>query len=95
MPTSLGNINLFVKDVNRAQQFYTDIIGLSVNNERSAPPSFILLQAGSCTLTLQDGSTPGAILSPADSVEIGFAVDDVEVVRERLKNYGMEVGEVQ
>ena len=95
MPTALGNINLYVQDMERAKQFYTNILGLVEDTQRSFPPTFILFNAGGCTLTLQDSSAPGAAFGKADSVELGFAVDDVEAVRSRLQAAGMTVSEIQ
>ena len=95
MPTALGNINLFVRDIARSKQFYTTILGLRELVERSAAPSFYLLDAGGCTLTLQDSSTPGAAFEVGSSVELGFAVEDVEAVRSAMQAWGADVSEVQ
>ena len=95
MATFLGNINLVVSDVGQSLQFYTEVLGLMADEARSNLPGFALLRAGGCTLTLQDGPELGVELSPAESVELGFAVDDVEAVRARLVDYGLEVGEIQ
>lgn len=46
-------------------------------------------------MTLQDGSAPGAVFGKSDSVELGFAVEDTQVVRELLQGQGIEVSEVQ
>ncbi|BAU13446.1 hypothetical protein LEP3755_39850 [Leptolyngbya sp. NIES-3755] len=92
MQTTLGNINLYVQDIERARQFYTDMLGLVEDQQRSFRPSFIFLNAGGCTLTLQDSSAPGAAFGKSDSVELGF---DVEAVREKLKNQGIAVSEIQ
>lgn len=95
MQTTLGNVNLYVQDIERAREFYTDILGLVENQERSFPPTFILLDAGGCTLTLQDSSAPGAAFGKSDSVELGFAVENVEAIRERLIQRGIQVSDVQ
>lgn len=95
MSIRLENVNLFVRDIAQARRFYVEALGLEEDQERSAPPGFVLLRAGSCTLTLQDGSAPGADFSPAASVELGFAVDDVEAARERLLAWGGQVSPVQ
>ncbi|MDB5240946.1 MAG: hypothetical protein JWP57_1571 [Spirosoma sp.] len=95
MATTLNNINLFVRDVAGVKAFYTNVLGLLEDTHRSAPPVFCYLQAGSCSLTLQDSSTPGAQTGPADSIEIGFAVDDVETIRQRLAESKANIGEVQ
>lgn len=95
MQTMLGNINLYVQDIERARQFYTDSLGLVENQQRSSPPTFILLEAGGCTLTLQDSSAPGATFGKSNSVELGFLVEDVEAVRVRLKEQGTTVSDIQ
>ena len=91
---TLGNVNLFVRDIEHAKRFYVEGLGLIEDTERSHPPSFVLLQAGQCTVTLQDASTPGAAFGEA-GVEIGFIVDDVEAVRTRLQQWDGAVGESQ
>ena len=95
MSAKLGNINLFVRDIARARQFYVEALGLEENVERSAPPSFILLQAGGCSLMLQDTSAPGADFSPATSIELGFAVDDLDAARQRLAANGGTASQIQ
>lgn len=95
MAAQLGNINLFVGDIERARRFYVDVIGLIEDQERSAPPGFFLLAAGGCNLTLQDSSAPGAAFATTDSIELGFAVDDVAAVREQLVLWGSAVSNVQ
>lgn len=95
MGIQLGNINLFVRDMEQAQQFYVDALGLVENVERSAPPGFVLLEAGACTVTLQDGSAPGAAFGPASSIELGFMVEDCEALRRRLVTWGASVSAVQ
>jgi catechol 2,3-dioxygenase-like lactoylglutathione lyase family enzyme len=74
MRAVLGNINLYVQDIERARRFYTNILGLVEDQERSVPPTFILFNAGGCMLTLQDSSAPGAVFEKSDSVELGLAV---------------------
>lgn len=91
----LGNINLFVRDIAQARRFYTEALGLTEMPERSAPPSFALLDAGGCTITLQDAAATGAIFGSSDSVELGFAVADVEAAGAALRAWGVEVSAVQ
>ncbi|BAZ14921.1 hypothetical protein NIES4071_67910 [Calothrix sp. NIES-4071] len=92
---TLSNINLFVKDINSAKLFYTKALCLVENTKLSAVPSFILLNADACKITLQDSSAPGAATGKADSVELGFEVEDVEAARKRLLEWGVEVTEIQ
>lgn len=89
---TLANINLFVRDVPRSVQFYQEVVGLVLDDERSVLPDFALLRGGDseggATVTLQNAmETPGAGSGPAEGVEIGFAVDDVEAVRDRAEAF--------
>lgn len=93
--TRLGNINLFVRNIEQARAFYIKALGLTENVERSHAPHFVLLEAGGCTLTLQDRAAPGAELGTANSIELGFAVDDPEAVRNSLKDWGVMVSELE
>lgn len=95
MATILGNVNLFVRNIEQAKRFYVEGIGLIEDKQRSQPPSFVLLQSGETTLTLQDASTPGAAFGLSPSVELGFKVDDLEAVRVRLAAWPNTVSEVQ
>lgn len=95
MATNLGNLNLFVGDIERSRRFYVEALGLVEDTERSQPPSFVLLQAGGCTITLQDKTTPGAAFGPAPSIELGFAVDDLAALHAQLTADGVSVSEMQ
>ncbi|MCU0490073.1 MAG: VOC family protein [Chloroflexaceae bacterium] len=95
MAIRLGNINLFVQDIERARRFYVEALGLVEDSARSQPPGFYLLLAGGCTLTLQDASAPGAFAGSAESIEIGFAVDDVAAARQQVAAWGASVSDVQ
>ena len=95
MSIALGNINLFVRDIARAREFYVTLLGLTEDTERSAPPDFVLIQAGSVTLTLQNEKADGAAFGSAESIEIGFAVDDVQAIYDKLSTAGVEVSGLQ
>jgi predicted enzyme related to lactoylglutathione lyase len=93
--TKLASVNLFTRDIERAKRFYTEGVGLEEVPDLSAPPSFVLLRAGACTLTLQDASAPGYSDRVGESIELGFGVGDVEAAAERLRAFGAEVGPLQ
>ncbi len=95
MNVRLGNINLFVRDVQKARDFYVQGLGLVEDAERSHSPGFVLLRAGECTITLQDATAPGASFTPTESVELGFEVDDTTLVREKLEKAGAKVSAPQ
>lgn len=96
MTTQLGNINLFVRDVERAVTFYVEVLGLELDEERSVPPAFALLHAGGPTLTLQDASAPeAAFAQQIEGVELGFAVEDVEATRQQFEARGLTAESAQ
>ena len=95
MATRLGNINLFVRDVQKARDFYVQVLELVEDIERSRPQGFALLQAGDCTLTLQNATAPGASFAETENIELGFEVDDISSTRQRLKEAGAQVSEQQ
>ncbi len=95
MPSTLANINLFMRDIEQAKRFYTEALDLAEVPDRSAPPAFFLLDGGGCTLTLQNAAAPGAAFDVGTSVELGFAMDDVDAVRVALQAWGVTVSEVQ
>ncbi|MBN8639399.1 MAG: VOC family protein [Anaerolineae bacterium] len=95
MSSRLGNINVYVRDVERAAQFYVKVFGLTQNAERSALPSFALLDAGGVTLTLQDAHAPGAVFGADEGIELGFAVDDIAATRARLQAWNVRVSEIE
>jgi len=88
MSATLASLNLFVHDLPAVRDFYVRGLGLVEDRERSAGTGFCLLHAGPATLTLQAERTPGAEFGPAGSVEIGFAVPDVEAAHRQLQAAG-------
>lgn len=77
----LGSVNLIVKDIRAAEKFYVEALGLTVDQERTNRPSFVLLRAANCMVILQEARTEDAALSP---IELGFEVDDVHAMQEKL-----------
>ncbi|KAA6460132.1 VOC family protein [Acidobacteria bacterium AB60] len=82
--SQIGSINLMVRDIAAVEQFYTDVLGLVVDQDRTNRPSFVLLRAGSTLLTLQDANSMGQLPEAGNAIEIGFEVNDVESVRRKL-----------
>ena len=95
MSIRLGNINLFVQDVERAVQFYVEVLGLTLDEERSVLPGFALLEAGACTVTLQDSTAPEAAFGNTESIELGFVVEDVEALRQRFVHHDIAIDAIQ
>lgn len=91
----LHNVNLLVADVQRSGQFYGEVLGLTLDARRSAPPAMLLLRGGALSLSLKDRATeaPYKLAGPGD-VELGFEVDDPDALHAALRASGVPVGEV-
>ncbi len=79
--TELGSVNLLVADIAAAERFYVDILGLQVDDSRSHRPSFLLLRAANCMIILQEAPAPP---DAGAAIELGFAVDDVDAIAQKL-----------
>jgi len=80
----LGSINLVVKDITAAEKFYVEILGLTVDQERTNRPSFVLLRAANCMVILQEAKPAAQPSDPDSPIELAFAVDDVAAMQQRL-----------
>ena len=80
----LGSVNLVVQDIAAAEKFYVGVLGLTVDKERSNPPSFLLLRAENCMVILQDAKAMESAPDGIRSVELGFQVEDVAAMKEKL-----------
>ena len=96
-PTSkavyLRNINLLVTDTERSRRFYEGVLGLTLDERRSALPAMVILQApGDCTLSLKDVTTeePGKARGPGD-VELGFETEALDEVHAAMTEFGVQV----
>lgn len=78
----LGSVNLVVRDIVAAERFYVETLGLAVDSERSNRPSFLLLRAANCMVILQQADAVGS----NGGIELGFAVDDVDAMKQKLGN---------
>ncbi len=76
----LGSVNLVVRDLAAAERFYVDVLGLKVDPERSNRPSFLLLRAANCMVIIHEATAE----EPDGTIELGFAVEDVETMKQKL-----------
>jgi len=87
----MGFVILQVKDMDRAKKFYTEVVGLPVVEEQSAPTFTVLAPEGSL-LALQDVTTvPAGLAKEPGSVEIAFNQDGVDSIYQRWKKAGAEI----
>lgn len=80
----LGSVNLVVQDIRASEQFYVEVLGLTVDAERSHRPSFVLLRAANCMIILQDAHSMGQTPNPGNAVELAFEVDDLGAMQQKL-----------
>jgi predicted enzyme related to lactoylglutathione lyase len=90
----LGFVILYVRDMEKVKAFYTGTLGLTVVEEVSSPNFVTLRPAGGSLIALQDKA--GARFPPKDeeqagSVELSFAVDDVDGTWRHWKDLGVEM----
>lgn len=94
---NLNFVVVYVRDLDKAKAFYTDVLGMTVLEDHSSP-SFITLSPSNGTqgamLGLQDKMA--AVLPPRHEespggVELSFEVDDVDATWQRWKEKGVEL----
>lgn len=80
----LASVNLIVKDIEAVERFYVDVLGLTVDTERTNRPCFVLLRAANCMVILQQAASTPATSDPDSPLELGFEVDDVSAMQRKL-----------
>jgi predicted enzyme related to lactoylglutathione lyase len=78
---NLSIVTLYVQDMDRARQFYTQVVGIPEFEPFSSPMFVTLRPAVGSMLALQHVSTvPADQLKPAGGVELNFEVEHVDQV---------------
>ena len=83
MPTRLSYAIKYVADMERAVQFHTQTLGLTLKFQS---PEWSEFATGDTTLALHAASPA----HPPGSVELGFAVEDLKALYAARKNNGLE-----
>lgn len=86
----LGNVILAVKDLDKSLEFYHDIIGLPIKNQRR---TWVDLGTTGALISLHPASlTAEHIGSSIDNgITIGFLVGDINSAVEELKSKGIKI----
>ncbi|KAF6247557.1 MAG: methylmalonyl-CoA epimerase [Nitrosopumilus sp.] len=86
----VGNVILAVKDIDKSIQFYHELIGLPIKNQRR---SWVDLGTSGAMLSLHPASlTAQHVGSSIDNgITIGFLVGDVQSAVEELKEKGVRI----
>src|SRR5579859_4235281 len=89
---SMGIVILYVRDLQKSRKFYTDYLGLNVIEEQS-DENFIMLNAGTDTFLALESLkvVPAGRAKEPGSVEIGFAIEDVDGTFVAWKSKGVEM----
>src|SRR5262245_18742636 len=87
-----GVVILFVKDLDRAKKFYTEVVGLPVDEKQSGPKFVVLGSEGSLFAVEGITTLPAKQAAAAPgSVEIALNMDGVDAIYKRWKNAGAEI----
>jgi predicted enzyme related to lactoylglutathione lyase len=90
---NLNYLILYVQDMDKLETSYTDVLGMEVVEAGSSPTFITLRLAEGAMIGLQDKSTsrlPPA-KAPSGSVELSFAVNDVDATWKQWKEQGVEI----
>jgi predicted enzyme related to lactoylglutathione lyase len=89
----LSRIILFVADMNKMKDFYTNVFGLKILDD--SEPGFIILDAGASQIALHQipGKYTGIDFEPREDsfVKMVFHSDNVEQDRAELKKSGVRM----
>ena len=88
--TRLGNVILAVRDLDRSIDFYHNIIGMPIKNERR---SWVDLGTTGALLSLHPASLTAEHMGGSidNGITIGFIVGDVATAVEELKSKGIRI----
>lgn len=86
----VGNVILAVKDIEKSLEFYHDIIGLPIKNQRRA---WIDLGTSGALLSLHPASLTAKHIGSSieNGITIGFLVGDVQSAVSELKSKGVAI----
>ncbi len=89
---NMGIVVLYVNDVEKARKFYTEVVGLQVDEAQSSAQFVMLRPSAGSLLALEDITiAPVDKVSAPRSAEIGFEVDNADAVWKRWKACGVEM----
>ncbi len=86
----VGNVILAVKDIDKSVQFYNQIIGLPIKNQRR---TWVDLGSGGALVSLHPASltAPHQGTSVENGIMLGFLVGDLNSSIEELKSKGVKI----
>jgi lactoylglutathione lyase len=89
---NMGIVILYVNDVAKSRKFYSEVIGLPVDEAQSGPEFVMLRPSEGSLLALEDAKiSPNGKALAGRGAEIGFMVDNTDAVWKRWKERGVEM----
>lgn len=82
-----ANVTLIVNDIERAVQFYTDVLGLHLKARYDN--QFAQVEAPGTIIALHPAVKNGPQPGKSESMSIGFSVDNLDMTIEQLKSKGI------
>jgi len=91
---NLNFVIVYMRDMEKAKAFYSDVVGFSVVEAISSPTFVTLRSATGAMIGLQDNAA--ALMPPraeehAGNIELSFEADDVDLTWKRWKEKGVEM----
>ena len=91
MIRELAFVAYYVTDIPRAVRFYRDVVGLQIGELSN--DEWVEFDVGNASFAL-DGTGEALGIAPGTSSGAAFEVDDIEGMRARLHDAGVEVSDV-
>ncbi len=82
---------LYSRDIARARHFYTEVVGMAVDEDQSGPQFVMLKPEEGSLLALEDVTVAETVAREPGSVEIGLHAENVDAVWTRWKQRGVEL----
>jgi len=90
----LGFVILYVNDMDKAKAFYSEVLGLTIVESISSPHFVTFRSQAGSLLSLQDNAMakfPPKLETQGGSIEVSFAVDDVDSTWKHWKESGVNM----
>ncbi|GCE29130.1 hypothetical protein KDA_46140 [Dictyobacter alpinus] len=92
MPYGFGLLGLYVQDIEKAQQFYVDFLGMTLVPENSTPSFVYLLPTKGTPIALQAASTlPAGSPPQVGGFELNLEVEDLKATWQAWQDRGVEI----
>lgn len=92
---SLGQVMIFVSSLEKAKDFYVNLIGLEVAHDMSKDGGMLIMKNAGSYLTIHEGFQPREVRKEDCRIVPIFRVPNIEAAKARLLKSGVELhGEI-